>query len=70
MSEPIKITIKPTSQPAIVKFQADAFLVQGEAYEFGNIDQAKPSPLAQELFYLPFVKTIYLAQNFIAIEKL
>ena len=69
MSEPIKITIKPTSQPAIVKFQADAFLVQGEAYEFGNIDQAKPSPLAQELFYLPFVKTIYLAQNFIAIEK-
>jgi len=69
MKDRINISIKPTKQPAIVKFQADAFIVHGESYEFGNIDQAKPSPLAQELFYLPFVKTIYLAQNFIAIEK-
>lgn len=63
------ITPKPTTNEKIYKFEANAFLVQGTSYEFGNIDEAKPSPLAQELFHLPFVKTIFLAQNFIAIEK-
>jgi len=69
MSTPYVITPKPTTNDKIYKFEANAFLVQGNSYEFGNIDQAKPSPLAQELFHLPFVKTIFLAQNFVAIEK-
>jgi Fe-S cluster biogenesis protein NfuA len=38
-------------------------------YEFQNIDQAKDSPLAQQLFHLPFIKTVYIASNFIGIEK-
>ena len=63
------ITIEPTSNPAIKKFQANSFLVDHNSYEFKNIDEAKNSPLAQQLFYLPFVKTVYIAQNFIAIEK-
>lgn len=64
-----KITIVPTSNPAIIKFESNHFLVNGSSYEFKNIDEAKPSALAQQLFYLPFVKTVYLAQNFIAIER-
>jgi Fe-S cluster biogenesis protein NfuA len=64
-----KITIIPTSNPSIIKFESNHFLVNGSSYEFKNIDEAKPSALAQQLFYLPFVKTIYLAQNFIAIER-
>ena len=63
------IAPKPTTNDKIYKFEANAFLVQGTSYEFGNIDEAKSCPLAQELFHLPFVKTIFLAQNFIAIEK-
>jgi len=63
------ITIEPTSNPAIKKFQANSFLVDHNSYEFKNIDEAKNSPLAQQLFYLPFVKTVYISQNFIAIEK-
>ena len=31
-----------------------------------NIDETKSSPLAKQLFYLPFVKTIYISANFIA----
>lgn len=69
MSSPYIITPKPTTNDKIYKFEANAFLVQGTSYEFGNIDDAKPSPLAQELFHLPFVKTIFLAQNFVAVEK-
>lgn len=63
------IEIQPTSNPNIVKFVANSFLTRGTSYEFENIDAATPSPIAQELFYLPFVKTVYIAQNFIAVEK-
>lgn len=63
------INIVPTTTASIVKFEADKFLTRHESFEFKNIDEASKSPLAQQLFYLPFVKTIYIAQNFIAIEK-
>lgn len=63
------IKIVPTSNVAIIKFESNEFLMKHGSYEFKNIDEAKPSPLAQQLFYLPFVKTVYLAQNFIAIER-
>ncbi|QAA81919.1 NifU family protein [Aequorivita sp. H23M31] len=63
------IEISKTSNPDILKFTADSFLTRSSSHEFKNIDDAKSSPLAQELFYLPFVKTVYISQNFIAIEK-
>lgn len=63
------INIVPTTTPAIVKFEANKFLTRHENYEFKNIDDAAKSPLAKQLFYLPFVKTVYIAQNFVAIEK-
>ncbi len=63
------IKVVPTSNEAIIKFESNEFLVKNHSYEFKNIDEAKPSPLAQQLFYLPFVKTVYIAQNFIAIER-
>ncbi|HET8753753.1 MAG TPA: NifU N-terminal domain-containing protein, partial [Salinimicrobium sp.] len=63
------INIKPTTKPTIVKFEANKFLTKHENFEFKNIDEAGRSPLAQQLFHLPFVKTVYIAQNFVAIEK-
>jgi Fe-S cluster biogenesis protein NfuA len=64
-----KISIIPTSNETILKFEADRFLTNHNSFEFNNIDEAKHSPLAQELFYLPFVKKVYIASNFIAIER-
>ncbi|EIA09436.1 NifU family protein [Flavobacterium frigoris] len=64
-----KVTIKETQNPTILKFEFEDFITQNESYEFKNIDEAKASPLAQQLFYLPFVKTVYISGNFIAIEK-
>lgn len=65
----IKINIKPTQNPTILKFEFPDFITQNESFEFKNIDEAKNSPLAQQLFYLPFVKTVYISGNFIAIER-
>lgn len=64
-----KITIKETNNPLIIKFEVDEFIVKNQSFEFKNIDEAKNSPLAQQLFYLPFVKTVYISGNFIAIER-
>ncbi|MCQ0110410.1 Fe-S cluster biogenesis protein NfuA, 4Fe-4S-binding domain [Zhouia amylolytica] len=65
----VTIKIQPTNRPAIVKFEANVFLTKHKNYEFKNIDEAKDSPLAQQLFYLPFTKTVYVSGNFIAIER-
>ena len=65
----IKVTIKETQNPTILKFEFPDFITQNENYEFKNIDEAGTSPLAQQLFYLPFVKTVYISGNFIAIER-
>ena len=64
-----KINIRETANPAILKFEFQDFIVPRGQYEFKNIDEAKSSPLAQQLFYLPFVKTVFLSGNFIAIER-
>ncbi|WPO80759.1 NifU family protein [Flavobacterium sp. KACC 22761] len=64
-----KITIKETQNPTILKFEFDDFITRNQNFEFKNIDEAKSSPLAQQLFYLPFVKTVYISGNFIAIER-
>jgi NFU1 iron-sulfur cluster scaffold homolog, mitochondrial len=63
------ITIKETSNPSILKFEFSYFISPNQSFEFKNIDECADSPLAQQLFYLPFVKTVYISGNFIAIEK-
>ena len=65
----INVTIRPTQDPTILKFELPDFITQNENFEFKNIDDAKDSPLAQKLFYLPFVKSIYISGNFIAIQR-
>jgi NFU1 iron-sulfur cluster scaffold homolog, mitochondrial len=64
-----KITTKETNNPTILKFEFPDFITENQSYEYKNIDEAKNSPLAQQLFYLPFVKTVYISGNFIAIDK-
>jgi Fe-S cluster biogenesis protein NfuA len=64
-----KLSIKETQNPAIIKFEFQDFITKNKSYEFKNIDEAGESPLAQQLFYLPFVKTVFISGNFIAIER-
>ena len=62
------ITVVPTQNPKILKLETNHFLVKSN-YEYKNIDEAKHAPLAQQLFCLPFVKTVYISGNFIALER-
>jgi Fe-S cluster biogenesis protein NfuA len=63
------ITLRETNNPAILKFEANRPLVSQGNYEYRNIDEAKDSPLARQLFYLPFIKTVYISGNFVAMER-
>ncbi|XMO88323.1 NifU family protein [Algibacter sp. AS12] len=64
-----KVSVQETSNNAIVKFEVNQFITKHQSFEFNNIDEAKNAPLAQQLFYLPFVKKVYISGNFIAVER-
>ena len=64
-----KVSVQETSNILIVKFEVNQFITKHQSFEFNNIDEAKASPLAQQLFYLPFVKKVYISGNFIAVER-
>ncbi len=63
------VSIQETSNKSIVKFEVNQFITKHKSFEFNNIDEAKASPLVQQLFYLPFVKKVYISGNFIAVER-
>ena len=63
----ISLDIQATTD-TIVKFTANKTLTLG-SHQFNNIDEAKNSPLAQQLFHLPFVKRVLFSANFIALER-
>ena len=65
----ISVSVQETTNETIVKFTTDHLLIKGGSYEYNNIDEAKNSPLAQQLFYLPFVKKLFITANFIAIQR-
>ncbi|NJB70926.1 Fe-S cluster biogenesis protein NfuA [Saonia flava] len=69
MMKDYSITVVETNKPSILKFEANQIISKSNNYEFKNIDEAKNSPLAQQLFYLPFIKTVYISGNFIALER-
>jgi Fe-S cluster biogenesis protein NfuA len=64
-----EVSVQETTNNRIVKFELNQFITQHQSFEFNNIDEAKTSPIAQQLFYLPFVKKVYISGNFIAVER-
>ncbi|GGH71258.1 NifU family protein [Phaeocystidibacter marisrubri] len=66
---PVEIYAEMTPNPAVMKFVANMRLIDGDSVEFHNIEEAKPSPLASQLFHFPFVKEVFISTNFVAISK-
>ena len=64
-----KVKIERTQNKFINKFEVSNFITYLISNEYNNIDEAKDSKLAQELFYLPFVKKVYITPSFISIER-
>ena len=63
------VKVERTQNKFINKFEINKFITNHLSFEYNNIDDAKNSKLAQELFYLPFVKKVYITSSFISIER-
>ena len=63
------VKVERTQNKFINKFEINKFITNHRSFEYNNIDDAKNSQLAQELFYLPFVKKVYITPSFISIER-
>jgi len=68
-SSPIMLYTEQTPNPESLKFVTNRMLYKGTA-DFRTEDLAKEwSPLAEELFKLPFVNGVYVCNNFVTISK-
>jgi len=65
----ISIYTEMTPNPETMKFVANKLLYPGKSIDFPDVETAKPSPLATELFGFPFIKSIFIASNFVTLTK-
>jgi NFU1 iron-sulfur cluster scaffold homolog, mitochondrial len=65
----VSIYSEMTPNPETMKFVANKLLYPGKSIDFATESEAKPSPLAQELFGFPFVKGVFIASNFVTVTK-
>lgn len=65
----ISIYTEMTPNPETMKFVANKLLYPGKSIDFPDDASAGPSPLAQELFSFPFIKSVFIASNFVTLTK-
>jgi NFU1 iron-sulfur cluster scaffold homolog, mitochondrial len=65
----VSIYTEMTPNPETMKFVANKLLYPGKSIDFPDESEAKPSPLAKELFAFPFVKSVFIASNFVTLTK-
>jgi NFU1 iron-sulfur cluster scaffold homolog, mitochondrial len=65
----IDIYTEATPNPETLKFVVNKFLLENNSVDFQNIESAQNSPLATDLFGFPFVKGVFIMNNFVTITK-
>ena len=65
----ISIYTEMTPNPETMKFVANKLLYPGKSIDFQEVESAKPSPLATELFGFPFIRAVFIASNFVTLTK-
>ncbi|GAO42240.1 NifU family protein [Flavihumibacter petaseus] len=65
----ISIYTEMTPNPETMKFVANKLLYPGKSIDLPDMESAKPSPLAVELFGFPFIRSVFIASNFVTLTK-
>ncbi|NVK82871.1 MAG: NifU N-terminal domain-containing protein, partial [Cytophagia bacterium] len=67
---PVNIYMEANPNPNSMKFVVNFMLLQdGISFDFPNAESAEQSPLAQELFKLPYIDRVFYMSNFITVTK-
>ncbi len=65
----VSIYTEMTPNPETMKFVANKLLYPGKSIDFPEESSAGPSPLAKELFAFPFIRSVFIASNFVTLSK-
>jgi Fe-S cluster biogenesis protein NfuA len=65
----VSIYTEMTPNPETMKFVANKLLYPGKSIDFPDETSAGPSPLAKELFAFPFIRSVFIASNFVTLSK-
>lgn len=65
----VSIYTEMTPNPETMKFVANKLLYPGKSIDFPDETTAGPSPLAKELFAFPFIRSVFIASNFVTLTK-
>ncbi len=65
----VSIYTEMTPNPETMKFVANKLLYPGKSIDFPDESTAGPSPLAKELFAFPFIRSVFIASNFVTLSK-
>ncbi len=65
----VSIYTEMTPNPETMKFVANKLLYPGKSIDFPEEAAATPSPLAKELFAFPFIRSVFIASNFVTLTK-
>ena len=65
----VSIYTEMTPNPETMKFVANKLLYPGKSVDFKDEESASASPLAIQLFAFPFIKSVFIASNFVTLTK-
>ena len=65
----VSIYTEMTPNPETMKFVANKLLHPGKSIDIAEEGLAFASPLAKELFSFPFIKSVFIASNFVTLTK-
>lgn len=66
---PTTVYAESTPNPVTMKFVANRMLVFGNPMEFDDPNNTENSPLATKLFNFSFIKSVFIAENFVSLTR-
>jgi hypothetical protein len=69
MAEPVTVVAEATPNPNSFKFTVNRQITSGAGQSFGNPGEALLSPLAQRLFAIDGVRSVFLLKDFVSVGR-
>lgn len=67
---PYTFYVESTPNPAALKFVANKLMIEnGATAGYANVLETEKAPLMKKLFEFPFVKNLFVAQNYITVTR-
>jgi len=69
LDEIVTVYSEATPNPESMKFVSNRMILPNDSIDFRSKDKVKNAPLAEALFDFPYVKGVFIMNNFVSITK-